>query len=327
MAHQGQQGGRSTALATPQKKMQELAGLIAGRRDAFALVAGKGFNPDRLVKLAQGALARTPKLAECHTGSVLVALMRCAELDLEPDSALAQRRMWLVPRWNSKIGGQECTYIIDYRAQLQKARETGLVTSIVAETVYEKDVFKVVYDVEGTSISKFTFEPGGAGGVFGDRGKVIGYFAAARLDGGEVQIVPMSVKQAEAHRDHYAPRKRDGSLASSPWTGGEDQFNAMACKTVLRRLFNLLPAGKTDAARKFQEQIQREAEIEDGKAATATIPVELDLGVPRDEEQGTDAAVEKQLTGKQEAPATEPKEPAKDEKKAPPAKREPGQEG
>jgi len=100
----------STAITRndPKKeKTNELARLIESRKGAFALVAGKHFQPERLVKLAQGALARQPKLSECTPGSVLVALMRCAELELEPDSALPQRRMWLVPRWNRELNAKE----------------------------------------------------------------------------------------------------------------------------------------------------------------------------------------------------------------------------
>ena len=145
---------QSNTLAK-REMMQSLSALIEKKRDAFAMVAGKHFDPDRLVKLAQGALARTPKLAECTPASVLVALMRCAELDLEPDAALPQRRMWLVPRWNSKLKAQECTFIMDYRAQLQKARDSGLVKSLIAVTVHEKDPRPTLkYDATGESIAK-----------------------------------------------------------------------------------------------------------------------------------------------------------------------------
>lgn len=288
---------QNTAIQRTDEKQatNHLAKLIESRREAFALVAGKHFNPDRLVKLAHGALARQPSLAKCTPPSLLVALMRCAELDLEPDSALPQRRMWLVPRWNNKLRANECTYIMDYRAQIQKARETGLVSSIVAEAVYEKDVFKVVYDVEGSSITKFTYEPGGAGGVFADRGQIVGYFAAARLEGGEVQVVTMSKKDAEAFRDKRAPKSQQGGLVG-PW---KSDFDAMAVKTCLRKLWNLLPAGKSEAARALQARMQEEADIDgSGKAVIATAPVELDLGVvPQDDGEDTAASVERQLTG------------------------------
>ncbi len=178
-------GNQLATRDTPLKDLTaSLAKTIESRSDAFKSVAGKNFSPERLIKLAQGALARTPDLAKCQPASVLVALMRCAELELEPDSAMPQRRMWLVPRWNAKIGGMECTYVMDYRAQIQKARETGMVSSVVASEVRKNDKWSLTFNADGTSLAKFMFEPTPG---FGDRGEVIGYFAAARLDGGEVQ--------------------------------------------------------------------------------------------------------------------------------------------
>jgi recombination protein RecT len=289
--------GGQKALAK-QDPVQQLAAIIASRKDAFALVAGKHFNPDRLIKLAHGALARTPKLAECTPASLLVALMRCAELELEPDGALPQRRMWLIPRWNKRLnrgkGAQECTYLMDYRAQIQKARETELVTSVVASPVCERDHFELHYDADGSSITKFEFEPD----VFGDRGKVIGYFAAARIEGGEVQLVAMSRKQAEAFRDKYGPRNKRDEL-TGPWVGGDDQFDEMSMKTCLRKLWKLLPAGKSEEARRFQQHIASEGDVEEGRRSVqSTASIDLGLGLPADDEIETTAdQVERALMG------------------------------
>jgi recombination protein RecT len=291
------------------EKTNELARLIESRKAAFALVAGKHFAPERLVKLAQGALARQPKLAECTPGSVLVALMRCAELELEPDSALPQRRMWLVPRWNRELNAQECTYIIDYRAQIQKARETGVVKSIIATEVRKNDHFQLDYGVDGVSIAKFEFSPGGDDGPFSDRGEVIGYFAAARLDGGEVQIAAMSKADAERFRDKRAPTNRKGDIVG-PW---KSDFDAMSVKTCLRKLWNLLPAGPGDAARKLQETVASEEAIEAGRSVQGTAPIELDLGVPAEPAlEPTDDAVERALVGGPAAGAAGGGEPADD---------------
>ena len=140
----------------PRRAGSTLAELIASRRESFAQVATKHYDPDRLVKLAQAALSRNQKLAECTPPSVLLCLMKCAELGLEPDSALPQRRMWLVPRWNSKLRGMECTYQLDYRAQLQLARDTGMVSSIVASEVRERDEWAYELSPAGASMTTFS---------------------------------------------------------------------------------------------------------------------------------------------------------------------------
>ena len=311
------EGGNGRSLSRQdevKQKTQQLATLIAIKKEALKLVAGEHFTADRLVKLAQGALARKPELARCTPGSVLVCLMRCAELGLEPDSAMPQKRMWLVPRWNSELRGLECTYVIDYRAKVQLARETGLVKSIVASEVCAQDIFEIAYDVDGTSIQKFKFVPGGQGGVFGERGEEIGYFAAARIEGGEVQVAFMSKKQAEKFRDRHAPRKRSGELMNGPWI---KDFTPMAVKTVLNKLWNLLPAGseKTEA---FQQAVRGEIDVEEaGKAVENTAPADLDLGVPEPTDsdfETTEREVEKALgvgtAPAQASGATSAKEPA-----------------
>ncbi len=292
------QGGNGQALsrqAEVKQKIQALSTLIASKKEALKLVAGEHFTADRLVKLAQGALARKPDLAKCTPGSVLVCLMRCAELGLEPDSAMPQKRMWLVPRWNSELRALECTYVIDYRAKVQLARETGLVKSIVASEVCEQDIFEIEYDVDGTSIQKFRFAPGGEAGVFSDRGTEIGYFAAARLEGGEVQVAFMSRRQTETFRDRHAPRKKSGELMNGPWL---KDFTPMAIKTVLNKLWNLLPAG-SEKAEAFQQAVRGEIDAEAGRAVENTAPPDLDLGVPEasEDETGetTAAAVERAL--------------------------------
>lgn len=233
-----------------------LADIIAQKRDALAAVAAKNLDADRLVKLAQAAVSRTPDLAKCSPLSVVTALMRCAELGLEPNATLAQRRMWLVPRWNKKIGGLECIAQIDYRAEIQLARDTGLVEDVVAEEVRKNDSFTFERGDGGESLTKFTHRPL----LFGDRGEVIGYYAAAKMQGGAVQFFSMTAAEVEEFRDHYAPRNRDDQI-TGPWASPrENERRAMAKKTCLHRLWNLLPAGKNEAALRLQERLAEETQ-------------------------------------------------------------------
>jgi recombination protein RecT len=318
--------------------MSELGALIASKREAFALVAGKHFSPDRLIKLAQGALARTPALAECTKPSILVALMRCAELGLEPDAALPQRRMWLIPRRNKKLNGaKECTYIIDYRAQLQLARDTGLVSSIIAEVVFQKDAFEYLLSPEGESITKFRFAPDP---FSDDRGPIRGYLAAARLQGGEVHVVAMSHKAMVEHMRQHAPANQ-GSV-TGPWEDfpidpAKPGNPAMGIKTVLRKLFNLLPAGQNEAAMRLQAKVAEEAEVEAGKATTAAA-VDLDLGAAEAVDAGGGTAEEVAAALTSGGPAKPPpddipfettaeEKARKDREAAKGPGREPGQEG
>jgi recombination protein RecT len=245
-----------------------LAEVIAAKRDSLAAVAAANLDADRLVKLAQAAISRTPDLAECTQLSVITALMRCSELGLEPNATLPQRRMWLVPRWNSKIRAKECIAQIDYRAELQLARDTGLVTGVVADEVRANDAFSFERGDEGESLTKFSHKPL----LFGDRGPVIGYYAAARLEGGEVHFLSMSKAEVEAFRDHYAPRNKEGRIIG-PWASQkENEYAAMAKKTCLHRLWNLLPAGKNEAALRLQERLAEETEQSIGRVDVEVSP-------------------------------------------------------
>lgn len=292
----------------PRKTGNTLADLIASRRESFAQVAAKNFDPDRLVKLAQAALSRNPKLAECTPASVLLCLMKCAELGLEPDSALPQRRMWLVPRWNSKLRGMEATYQLDYRAQLQLARDTGMVSSIVASEVRERDEWSYELSPAGASMTTFSFKPK----VFGDRGQVVGYFAAARLSGGEVQVVAMSRGDIERFRDRFAQKTKDGNILG-PWASDMD---AMALKTCLRRLWNLLPAGASQEAQKVQAAIAGEEDQPE---------VEIVTPVIENPTTGRADSVKAKLAAKLGKPAAAAEEPEQVQGEAE-AEREPGED-
>lgn len=244
----------------PKAQVLTLEDLIASKRDSLAAVAAANLDVDRLVKLSQAALSRTPDLGKCTPLSVVTALMRCSELGLEPNATLAQRRMWLVPRWNTKMGGLECIAQIDYRAEIQLARDTGLVEDVVADVVCANDAFTFERGDGVGTMTRFSHRPL----LFGDRGAVIGYYAAARLSGGAVQFFSMSAPEMEQFRDHYAPRNREKQI-TGPWASPrENERRAMALKTVLHRLWNLLPAGKNEAALRLQERLAEETQQDIG---------------------------------------------------------------
>ena len=277
-----------------------LATIIASRREAFAEVAPKHFNVERLVKLAQASLSRTPKLAQCTGESLLIQLMRCAELGLEPNSPLGG--IHLVPFENKRTGKVECQGIIDYRALVALARRSDQISAIAARVVYSRDEFDPVETETGVH---FTFKQ-----AEGDRGEMVKVFAYARLKTGEVQFDQMS----KADVDKIRARSRASS--SGPWVTDYDE---MAKKTVLRRLCKLLPL-TTEAAAIIAEEETEEAEV----------AVEL---LPPVERGSRTAALKERLRSRVEPPA--PEEPEAEVQTIPEAldltaeaaKDEPGSDG
>lgn len=271
------------AKTPPPSPASTLASLIASRRSAFAEVAPAHFHVDRLVKLAQASLSRTPKLALCTPESVLIQLMRCAELGLEPNSPLGG--IHLVPFDNRKTGKTECQGIVDYRALVALARRSDQISAIAARAVYSNDQFDPYEDEKGVH---FTFKQ-----AAGDRGEFREVFAYATLKSGEVQFDRMSREEVEKIRT----RSRAGS--SGPWV---TDYEEMAKKTVLRRLSKLLPL-TTEAASLVAEEETVEAEV-----AVEVLPAAASTGVA----DALKAKLAAKLKPAAPAPTPQPEAPAAD---------------
>jgi recombination protein RecT len=253
------------------------------------------------VKLAQAAVAKTPNLALCTAPSVLVTLMRCAELGLEPGSPLGG--MHLIPYKNKKTGKYECQGIIDYRGLIDLVRRSGDVSMLYAEVRYSKDKWERALGTD----PHIRHEPA----EDEDRGDVVGFYAAAKLRSGEVQMAYMSLKEVQAIRN----RSRAGE--SGPWV---TDFNEMGKKTVLRRICKQLPMSA-----EVKRQVADEELVDAGKPVPVDPTVFQDLGIPPeegvvDEPESTASEVEKKLAAMGEKPAGPPPKP-------PDGPREPGQEG
>lgn len=175
---------------------------------------------------------QNPKLLECEPTSVAQSIVRGASLGLDPDPVLGQ--MYLVPR-NVKRGDQwisEATFQIGYKGLYELAMRTGKVAKIEVSEVREHDHFEARRGTNGG----LDHQPD----WFGDRGAIVGWYAFVRLTDGSEQFAVMNVAQAEAHRDAYAPKKRDGNVYG-PWV---DNFSEMAEKTVFIKAAKWVPKSK-----------------------------------------------------------------------------------
>ena len=176
---------------------------------------------------------QTPKLMECEATSVAQGIVRGAALGLDPDPALGQ--MYLVPR-RVKVteAGRDqwievATFQVGYRGLYELAMRTGRIAKIEVKAVHRNDYFEAKLGTHGGLEHRPDW--------FGDRGPVIGWYAYAQLKDGTEMFEVLSIADAEAHRDSFAPRKRDGNVYG-PWV---DHFAAMASKTVFIKLAKWLP--------------------------------------------------------------------------------------
>ncbi|SPK73693.1 RecT protein [Cupriavidus taiwanensis] len=198
------------------------------QRKAIMDVLPKHISPDRLIGIALGALRSTPKLLECKVESLLSSLVQCAQLGLEPNTPLGHA--YLIPFENRRRNTVEVQIILGYKGLIDLARRSGQVISIAAHEVCERDHFVYEYGL----YEKLEHRPL----LTGDRGKVIAFYAVAKLKDGGHAFEVMSKDQVDAIRDasqNYAFAKDKGATV---WA---KHYVEMGRKTVLRRIFKYLP--------------------------------------------------------------------------------------
>jgi recombination protein RecT len=208
----------SNALAT----INHVRELFQKSKAEIEAALPKHLTADRMLRIAMTEIRQNPKLLECDPKSLLGAVIQASQLGLEPGSALGH--CYLIPFFNSKAKVFEVQFMPGYRGFLDLARRSGTVTHIVARVVYDCDEFDVSYGLDEQIIHKPNFEA--------DKGDIVAVYAVAFLRDGGKQFDVMTIDEIEAIR------KRSKASDFGPW---KTDFEAMAKKTVIRRLFKYLP--------------------------------------------------------------------------------------
>lgn len=214
-------------------KPKTLAGIVCS--DSFKaqmrLALPKTMTADRMARIVLTECRRNPALLDTNKESFLGAILQCAQLGLEPGSALGH--CYLIPFGNgrAKDGKPNCQLIIGYRGMIELARRSGQIVSICAYTVHDKDDFSWQLGLD--PLIHHVPSPDA------DRGAMTYVYAVAKLKDGGVQFEVMSRAEVESVRNQSKAGK------SGPWVS---HFEEMAKKTVIRRLFKYLPVS-IEAAR------------------------------------------------------------------------------
>lgn len=239
----------STNLADLRKASKQTAKAAGGstvqaffnaNKATLQAVLPKHLTPDRMLKIALGAMRTTPKLMDCTVESLFGAIVACAQLGLEPNTPLGH--VYLIPFDKKKnVGGNwvvertDVQVIIGYKGMLDLSRRSGQIISIAAHAVYEKDDFDYAYGLE----ERLHHKP-----AMGERGDIIAFYAVAKLKDGGHCFEVMSRADVDAIRDDSQGYKaamanmKKGRKADNPWL---DNYAEMGRKTVTRRLFKWLP--------------------------------------------------------------------------------------
>ncbi|MCO1435416.1 recombinase RecT [Burkholderia multivorans] len=227
-------------LKTTSKMVAREAGIgsvkqfFESQKGTLAAVLPRHVSPDRMLKIALGALRTTPKLMECTVESLMGAVVQCSQLGLEPNTPLGHA--YLIPfEKKKKVGTQwvtdkvETQIVIGYKGLIDLARRSGKVVSIAAHAVYEHDHFDYAFGLN----EKLEHKP-----AMSARGRVIAFYAVAKLVGGGHAFEVMSAEQVNEIRDASQNYKFARDKEKTVWG---QHYEEMGRKTVLRRLFKYLP--------------------------------------------------------------------------------------
>ncbi|MBU9318917.1 recombinase RecT [Burkholderia multivorans] len=204
------------------------------QKGTLAAVLPGHVSPDRMLKIALGALRTTPKLMECTVESLMGAVVQCSQLGLEPNTPLGHA--YLIPfEKKKKVGSEwvtekvETQIVIGYKGLIDLARRSGQVVSIAAHAVHEHDHFDYAFGLD----EKLEHKP-----AMSARGRVIAFYAVAKLVGGGHAFEVMSAEQVNEIRDASQNYKFARDKEKTVWG---QHYEEMGRKTVLRRLFKYLP--------------------------------------------------------------------------------------
>jgi recombination protein RecT len=162
-----------------------------------------------------------PALQKCNPDSVLAAIVRMAQLHLDP---AIPNECWLVPYKS------EASFIVGYGGLRKLALRSPEVKDILVSAVHEHDTYESPNTPTELPLHR---RPGS----FRPRGRAIGYYAAALLRVGHWRVIEMSREEVKSHRDRYSKAAQSTFWAEGkPDEEGLSNFDKMALKTVLRQL-------------------------------------------------------------------------------------------
>lgn len=203
--------------------------LVNQMQGQFAKVLPKILPPERFCRVVITAMNKNPALAEAlsdsrNQASVLSAMMRCAEMGLEPDGRKAA-----ITCYKKKSGGYDVTLVPMYQGLSELAMRSGLISSITAQEVCENDVFEWNLG----RITKHTID------WQKPRGNVYAFYCHVDFKDGATRDEVMTVEEVNKIRDKssgYQYAKRFNSTC--PWM---EFYPEMGKKTVFRRCSKWLP--------------------------------------------------------------------------------------
>lgn len=172
-----------------------------------------------IITVTKGSVA----LQQCDAKTVIGAAAIAATLDLPVNPSLGFA--WIVPYRNN--GVWEAQFQIGYKGYTQLALRSGQYRTIHVGSVYEGEIRPLTARERLTGELAFVENPD-----VPENAKTEGYAAYFRLLNGAEMWDHMTVAEVTAHAKRFS---KAFNKPASPW---HSDFDAMACKTVLKRLLS-----------------------------------------------------------------------------------------
>ena len=215
-----------TSLVKPQNggndPTKALGHYLGARTKNLAAYAASRIKPDVLVRLALFEFSQNEWLRRCTPESIYRSLVLSAQIGLEPSGIKGEA--YLVPFKGT------CTLIPGWRGLVKLALRSKAVKRLNSYVVYERDDFRIYLGSEPRVEHTPHLGP--------DRGELLGAYAVAKMDNGEVDIEWMDAEELQKIKDNAA--KSRGGKAGPAYSDWEDQ---MYRKAPIRRLAKRLPLG------------------------------------------------------------------------------------
>lgn len=224
--------------------VQTIQNMLEKNKGQLQMALPKHVTAERMIRVVVTSLRRVPALMQCHTASLVSCIFQAAQLGLEVDNGLGHA--YLIPF------GKECTLIIGYKGMIDLARRSGQVSTIKAVAVHDGDQFE---HEEGLD-PKLVHKPK----ANNHKSPITHVYAVCKLRDGTSQFEVMSLEQVK----EIQASSRSGK--SGPWI---KNFEEMAKKTVIRRLFKMMPVSI-----EIQRAVAVDEQQDSGVSQTFELPTE-----------------------------------------------------
>lgn len=222
----------TTSSAIVKRPYDAASQLLVAAAPAFdCLLAPLGMKADRIIRIVQDAMIRTPTLVECTPASIVRASLHACELGLEPATPLGHA--YLVPFYNSKRKRKEAQCIPGYKGLITLAFDDPRIVGVRADVVRDQDEFQEVSGTHPELIHRIN--------RIGERGPVRLVYGAVSIRDGWPTFRVMTMPEVESIKQQSLAKCRDDyARKMSPWMQHTEE---MTLKTALRRVLKWAPLG------------------------------------------------------------------------------------